>query len=89
MDNKTTYGVENYIGLYLEDKACWETAYRVPSGEGAIVAPGVTSFDEWVGSGVKPSKGSKLMDAGCNAVVSLHTRNDKLDMDGDATNGNS
>lgn len=87
--NKTTYGVENYIGLYLEDKACWETAYRVPSGEGAIVAPGVTSFDEWVGSGVKPSKGSKLMDAGCNAVVSLHTRNDKLDMDGDATNGNS
>lgn len=89
VDNKTTYGVENYIGLYLEDKACWETAYRVPSGEGAIVAPGVTSFDEWVGSGVKPSKGSKLMDAACNAVVSLHTRNDKLDMDGDATNGNS
>ena len=89
VDNKTTYGVENYIGLYLEDKACWETAYRVPSGEGAIVAPGVTSFDEWVGSVVKPSKGSKLMDAGCNAVVSLHTRNDKLDMDGDATNGNS
>lgn len=89
VDNKTTYGVENYIGLYLEDRACWETAYRVPSGEGAIVAPGVTSFDEWVGSGVKPSKGSKLMDAGCNAVVSLHTRNDKLDMDGDATNGNS
>lgn len=89
VDNKTTYGVENYIGLYLEDKACWETAYRVPSGEGAIVAPGVTSFDEWVGSGVKPSKGSKLMDAGCNAVVSLRTRNDKLDMDGDATNGNS
>lgn len=34
VDNKTTYGVENYIGLYLEDKACWETAYRVPSGEG-------------------------------------------------------
>lgn len=89
VDNKTTYGVENYIGLYLEDRACWETAYRVPSGEGAIVAPGVTSFDEWVGSGVKPNKGSKLMDAGCNAVVSLHTRNDKLDMDGDATNGNS
>lgn len=89
VDNKTTYGVENYIGLYLEDKACWETAYRVPSGEGAIVAPGVMSFDEWVGSGVKPSKSSKLMDAGCNAVVSLHTRNDKLDMDGDATNGNS
>lgn len=89
VDNKTTYGVENYIGLYLEDKACWETAYRVPSGEGAIVAPGVTSFDEWVGSGVKPSKGSKLMDAGCNAVVSLHTQKNKLDMDGDSTKDNS
>lgn len=89
VDNKTTYGVENYIGLYLEDRAYWETAYRVPSGEGAIVAPGVTSFDEWVGSGVKPNKGSKLMDADWNTVVSLHTRNDKLDMDGDVTKDNS
>lgn len=89
VDNKTTYGVENYIGLYLEDRADWETAYRVPSGEGAIVAPGVTSFDEWVGSGVKPNKGSKLMDADWNTVVSLHTQNDKLNMDGDATNDNS
>lgn len=89
VDNKTTYGVENYIGLYLEDRADWETAYRVPSGEGSIVAPGVTSFDEWVGSGVKPNKGSKLMDADWNTVVSLHTQNDKLDMDGDATKDNS
>ena len=89
VDNKTTYGVENYIGLYLEDRAYWETAYRVPIGEGSIVAPGVTSFDEWVGSGVKPNKGSKLMDADWNTVVSLHTQNDKLDMDGDATHDNS
>lgn len=89
VDNKTTYGVENYIGLYLEDRAYWGTAYRVPSGEGSIVAPGVTSFDEWVGSGVKPNKGSKLMDADWNTVVSLHTQNDKLDMDGDATHDNS
>lgn len=89
VDNKTTYGVENYIGLYLEDRAYWETAYRVPSGEGFIVAPGVTSFDEWVGSGVKPNKGSKLMDADWNTVVSLHTQNDKLNMDGDATHDNS
>lgn len=89
VDNKTTYGVENYIGLYLEDRACWETAYRVPSGEGAIVAPGVTSFDEWVGSGVKPNKGSKLMDADWNTVVSLHTQKNKLDMDGDSTKDNS
>lgn len=89
VDNKTTYGVENYIGLYLEDRACWETAYRVPSGEGAIVAPGVTSFDEWVGSGVKPNNGSKLMDADWNTVVSLHTQKNKLDMDGDSTKDNS
>lgn len=89
VDNKTTYGVENYIGLYLEDRAYWETAYRVPSGEGSIVAPGVTSFDEWVGSGIKPNKGSKLMDADWNTVVSLHTQNDKLNMDGDATHDNS
>lgn len=89
VDNKTTYGVENYIGLYLEDRAYWGTAYRVPSGEGSIVAPGVTSFDEWVGSGVKPNKGSKLMDADWNTVVSLHTQNDKLNMDGDATHDNS
>lgn len=89
VDNKTTYGVENYIGLYLEDRAYWGTAYRVPIGEGSIVAPGVTSFDEWVGSGVKPNKGSKLMDADWNTVVSLHTQNDKLDMDGDATHDNS
>lgn len=89
VDNKTTYGVENYRGLYLEDRAYWETAYRVPSGEGSIVAPGVTSFDEWVGSGVKPNKGSKLMDADWNTVVSLHTQNDKLDMDGDTTHDNS
>lgn len=89
VDNKTTYGVENYIGLYLEDRAYWGTAYRVPSGEGSIVAPGITSFDEWVGSGVKPNKGSKLMDADWNTVVSLHTQNDKLNMDGDATHDNS
>lgn len=89
VDDKTTYGVESYLGLYLEDRAYWDTAYRVPSGEGAIVAPGATSFDEWVGSGVKPSKGSKLMDAGCNTVVSLHTQKNKLDMGGDSTKDNS
>lgn len=73
VDDKTTYGVESYLGLYLEDRAYWDTAYRVPTGEGAIVASGVTSFDEWVGSGVKPNNGSKLMDADWNTVVSLHT----------------
>lgn len=89
VDDKTTYGVESYLGLYLEDRAYWDTAYRVPTGEGAIVASGVTSFDEWVGSGVKPNKGSKLMDADWNTVVSLHTQKNKLDMDGDSTKDNS
>ena len=88
--DSNSFGSEtSYSGLYLEDRAYWETAYRVPSGEGSIVAPGVTSFDEWVGSGVKPNKGSKLMDVDWNTVVSLHTQNDKLDMDGDATHDNS
>lgn len=89
VDDKTTYGVESYLGLYLEDRAYWDTAYRVPTGEGAIVASGVTSFDEWVGSGVKPNNGSKLMDAEWNTVVSLHTQKNKLDMDGDSTKDNS
>lgn len=89
VDDKTTYGVESYLGLYLEDRAYWDTAYRVPTGEGAIVASGVTSFDEWVGSGVKPNNGSKLMDADWNTVVSLHTQKNKLDMDGDDTKDNS
>lgn len=89
VDDKTTYGVESYLGLYLEDRAYWDTAYRVPTGEGAIVASGVTSFDEWVGSGVKPNNGSKLMDADWNTVVSLHTQKNKLDMDGDSTKNNS
>lgn len=89
VDDKTTYGVESYLGLYLEDRAYWDTAYRVPTGEGATVASGVTSFDEWVGSGVKPNNGSKLMDADWNTVVSLHTQKNKLDMDGDSTKDNS
>lgn len=89
VDDKMTYGVESYLGLYLEDRAYWDTAYRVPTGEGGIVASGVTSFDEWVGSGVKPNNGSKLMDADWNTVVSLHTQKNKLDMDGDSTKDNS
>ena len=81
------YGSESYTGLYLEDRAYWETAYKVPSGEKAIVAPKVTTFDEWVGNGVK--QGSKLMDGEWNAVVSLHTQADTLDMSGNAESDNS
>ena len=91
VNDTSTYGVEKYAGLYLEDKAYWGTAYRV---EGiAITAPKVATFDEWVGSGVKPDNGSKLMDADWNTVVSLHTEGDMLDgtldMSGNPANDNS
>lgn len=79
------YGSESYTGLYLEDRAYWETAYKV--SDSTITAPKVTIFDEWVGNGVKP--GSKLMDGEWNTVVSLHTQADMLDMSGNAGNNNS
>ena len=79
------YGSESYTGLYLEDRAYWETAYKV-SGI-TINAPKVSVFDEWVGNGVKPN--SKLMDGEWNTVVSLHTQADTLDMTGDAEGDNS
>lgn len=79
------YGSESYTGLYLEDRAYWETAYKV-SGI-TINAPKVSVFDEWVGNGVK--LGSKLMDGEWNTVVSLHTQADTLDMSGNAGSDNS
>lgn len=86
-ENSSTYGVETYSGLYLEDRASWDTAYKV---NGAAAGNGVkinntaiksddsdTSFDEWVGNGTKPvygnEAGSKLIDGEWNVVVSLHT----------------
>lgn len=85
-DKANIYGSETaYRGLYLEDKASWETAYAV--GRASIVASKVKTFDEWVANGVKP--GSKLMDNGCNAIVSLHTQADTLDMSGDPAKDNS
>lgn len=81
------YGSESYTGLYLEDMAYWETAYKVPSGEKVIVAPKVTTFDEWVGNGVK--QGSKLMDGEWNTVVSLHTQDEKLHMSDSSGSDNS
>lgn len=79
------YGSESYTGLYLEDRAYWDTAYKA-SGI-TVEAQKVTAFDEWVGNGVKP--GSKLMDGDWNAVVSLHTQDSKLDMSGTPANDNS
>lgn len=89
-DNSLTYGVETYSGLYLENRASWDTAYKV---SGATAGNGVkinntainsnssdTSFDEWVGNSTRPSYGkrtdSKLIDGEWNVVVSLHTKDD-------------
>lgn len=87
VNDTSTYGVEKYAGLYLEDKAPWKTAYKVE--EININASNVKIFDEWVGSGVIPNDGSKLMDADWNTVVSLHTEGEKLDMSGDPVKDNS
>ena len=79
------YGSESYTGLYLEDRAYWETAYKV-SGI-TIKAPDKAAFDEWVGNGVK--QGSKLIDGEWNTVVSLHTQDEKLHMSDSSRSDNS
>ena len=85
-DSTNGFGAEtSYSGLYLEDKAWWGTAYVV--GGLSINAPKVRIYDEWLANGVKP--GSKLIDNNCNAVVSLHTMDQKLDMSGDPAKDNS
>ncbi len=84
------YGSESYTGLYLEDKAYWETAYKV-SGITVNASDKLSVFDEWVGNGRKP--GSKLIDGEWNTVVSLHTKDDvnngRLDMSGNPGSDNS
>ena len=85
-DSTNGFGAEtSYSGLYLEDKAWWGTAYAV--GGLSITVPKVEIYDEWLANGVKPK--SKLIDNGCNAVVSLHTKGQKLDMSGDPAKDNS
>lgn len=84
--DSNSFGAEtNYNGLYLEDRASWDTAYAVNGV--SITAPKVTTYDEWLANGVKPK--SNLIDNGCNAVVSLHTKGQKLDMSGDPARDNS
>lgn len=74
---------DSLAGLYLEDRAPWNTAYVVNESVNAITTQART-FDEWVADGRKP--GQAVDDCGANGVVSLHTREDKLhmtDADGD------
>lgn len=81
-----SFGAEtSYSGLYLEDRAWWGTAYAVDGV--SITASKVKTYDEWLANGVKPN--SKLIDNDCNAVVSLHTKDQKLDMSGDPAKDNS
>ena len=88
VENSATYGAETYSGLYLENRANWDTAYKVhdvAAGNGVAInntainsQDSKTSFDEWVGNGTRPAygtkAGSKLMDGEWNTVVSLHTK---------------
>ena len=84
--DSNSFGAEtSYSGLYLEDRAWWDTAYVVD--DVSITAPKVKTYDEWLANGVKPE--SNLIDNGCNAIVSLHTEDQKLDMSGDPARDNS
>lgn len=84
--DSNSFGAEtSYNGLYLEDRASWDTAYAVNGV--SITAPKVKTYDEWLANGVKPE--SNLIDSGCNAVVSLHTEGQKLNMSGDPARDNS
>ena len=84
--DSNSFGAEtSYSGLYLEDRALWGTAYAVDGV--SITAPKVKTYDEWLANGVKPE--SNLIDSGCNAVVSLHTEGQKLDMSGNPARDNS
>lgn len=84
--DSNSFGAEtSYSGLYLEDRAWWGTAYAVDGV--SITAPKVKTYDEWLANGVKPE--SNLIDSGCNAVVSLHTEGQKLDMSGNPARDNS
>ena len=94
VENSATYGAETYSGLYLENRASWDTAYKVhddATGNGVAInntainsKNSATSFDEWVGNSTRPAygnkAGSKLMDGEWNTVVSLHTQDEKLHM---------
>ncbi|WP_294164291.1 hypothetical protein [uncultured Senegalimassilia sp.] len=103
VENSATYGAETYSGLYLENRASWDTAYKVhddATGNGVAInntaissKNSATSFDEWVGNSTRPAygnkAGSKLMDGEWNTVVSLHTQDEKLHMSDDSGSDNS
>lgn len=78
--------VESLVGLYLENRAPWATAYVVNTNNDAITTQ-ATVFDEWIADGCKP--GSAVDACTVNGVVSLHTREEKLHMTDDDGDRNS
>ena len=103
VENSATYGAETYSGLYLENRASWDTAYKVhdDAADNGVAIKNTainsqdseTSFDEWVGNSRRPAygtkAGSKLMDGEWNTVVSLHTQGEKLHMSDSSGSDNS
>ena len=78
------YGADTYTGLYLENTSYWGDAYKVNEGAGAIDTS-ATVFDEWVADARGQTR--TVTDNGWNAVVSLHTMDEKLHMSaGEAIN---
>lgn len=73
---------DSLVGLYLENRAPWATAYVVNRDKNAITTQAKV-FDEWVADGRKP--GQEVDDCAVNGVVSLHTREEKLHMTDDGT----
>ena len=74
---------ESLVGLYLEDRAPWASAYMVNEDSNAITTK-ASVFDEWVADGCKP--GQAVDDCAANGVISLHTQEEKLHMtDGDGS----
>ena len=82
-------GIDELIGLYLENTAYWEDAYKVKNSDKsiAISARSATTFDEWIADACRT--GLTVEDCGKNGVVSLHTSGEKLDMSGDSAMRNS
>lgn len=75
-------------GLYLENVAYWDVAYRVSDAADAItINTKDPCFDEWVADTTK--EGSTTNDNDCNGVISLHTQANQLDMSGDSGKDNS
>lgn len=76
-DCKYGANTDTYTGLYLENTSYWGDAYKVNENNGAIDT-NATVFDEWVAD--TRGQGRTVTDNGWNAVISLHSSEEKLHM---------